>query len=198
MAEADIAGCHGAGQTVLEGFQRRSRQTFDPIAGPHQATLGEVNGYAHRVGFESEMCCDLAFANERAKLGHMEIKLSLIPRGCGTLRLPSVQGAMQAKEVQIAGRMTPVAEAVETGAPDALMPRATEFAKALAEFAPTALREAKCVGDDGLIAALNAGLTLKQRALDALFATEGGYEGIVAFAEERAPAFKGAIEEEPQ
>ncbi len=198
MAEADFAGCHGAGQTVLEGPQRRSRETFDLIAGPYQARVGAVNCYARFFGgFERAMCCYLAFFKERAKLGHMEIKLGLLPGGCGTRCLPSVLGPIEAKDILMTRWMMPAAEAVEigaaleTGAPDALKPLAMEFAKMLAEIALVALRNAKRVADNGLEAVLNAGLTMEHRALDALSATKDGKEGIVAFMEVHAPAFKG-------
>jgi len=53
------------------------------------------------------------------------------------------------------------------------------------------MMEAKRVVDDGLDAALSAGLTMEQRVLGALFATEDGKEGIAAFMEKRDPEFKG-------
>ena len=71
------------------------------------------------------------------------------------------------------------------------MPRVMDYAESLSAMAPVALREAKRVVDDGLDAALSAGLTLEQRALGALFATEDGKEGIDAFMSKRAPEFKG-------
>ncbi|MBF9052112.1 enoyl-CoA hydratase/isomerase family protein [Roseobacter sp. HKCCD9010] len=197
VAGADIAGYHGAGQTVFDGFQRRSRQTFDAIAGLPQATICAVNGYALGGGFELAMCCDFIFVNEKTKLGLPEIKLGLLPGGGGTQRLPRLVGAMRAKELLMTGRMITAAEAVEYGAaleacaPEALMPRALEFAESLATMAPVALSEAKRVVDDGLDTALSAGLTMEQRVLGALFATEDGKEGIAAFMEKRDPDFKG-------
>lgn len=197
VAGADIAGYHGCGQTVFDDFQRRSRQTFDAIAELPQATICAVNGYALGGGFELAMCCDFVFVNEKTKLGLPEIKLGLLPGGGGTQRLPRLMGPMRAKEILMTGRMITADEAVafgaalETCAPDALMPRAMEFAEMLAAQAPVALREAKRVVDDGLDAALSAGLTMEQRVLGALFATEDGKEGIAAFMEKRDPSFKG-------
>ena len=197
VAGADIAGYHGVGQTVFDNFQRRSRRTFDAIANLPQVTICAVNGYALGGGFELALCCDFIFVNEKTKLGLPEIKLGLLPGGGGTQRLPRLVGPMRAKEILMSGRMITAAEAVEYGAaleacePDALMPRALSFARELEKQAPVALLEAKRVVDDGLDAALSAGLTMEQRVLGALFATEDGKEGIAAFMEKREPQFKG-------
>lgn len=197
VAGADIAGYHGVGQTVFDDFQRRSRRTFDAIAALPQITICAVNGYALGGGFELAMCCDFILVNEKTKLGLPEIKLGLLPGGGGTQRLPRLVGPMRAKEMLLTGRMITAREAVDYGAalesraPDDLMPRALELAGALAEQAPVALMEGKRVIDDGLDTALSAGLTFEQRVLGALFATEDGKEGIAAFMEKRDPVFKG-------
>ena len=197
VAGADIGGYHGAGQTVFDDFQRRSRQTFDAIASLPQATICAVNGYALGGGFELAMCCDFIFMNDKTKMGLPEVKLGLLPGGGGTQRLPRLVGAMRAKELLMTGRMITADEAVAYGAaleacaPDDLMPRAKEFAESLAGQARVAMMEAKRVVDDGLDAALSAGLTMEQRVLGALFATEDGKEGIAAFMEKRDPEFKG-------
>lgn len=197
VAGADIGGYHEAGQTVFDGFQRRSRQTFDAIAALPQITICAVNGYALGGGFELAMCCDFILVNEKTKLGLPEIKLGLLPGGGGTQRLPRLVGPMRAKELLLSGRMMTAQQAVDYGAalevcePETLMPRAIELAETLAEQAPVALAEGKRVIDDGLDTALSAGLTLEQRVLGALFATADGKEGIAAFIEKREPQFKG-------
>ncbi|MCY4206908.1 MAG: enoyl-CoA hydratase/isomerase family protein, partial [Roseovarius sp.] len=99
VAGADIAGYHGAAQTVFDNFQRRARQTFDAIASLPQATICAVNGYALGGGFELALCCDFIFVNQKARLGLPEIKLGLLPGGGGTQRLPRLVGAMRAKEI---------------------------------------------------------------------------------------------------
>ena len=88
VAGADIAGYHGCGQTVFDGFQRRSRQTFDAIANLPQVTIGALNGYALGGGMELALCCDFNFINDKTKIGLPEIKLGLLPGGGGTQRLP--------------------------------------------------------------------------------------------------------------
>ena len=198
VAGADIAGYHGASQREFDDFQRRSRQTFDAIAGLPQVSICAVNGYALGGGFELALCCDFIFVSEKAKMGLPEINLGLLPGGGGTQRLPRLVGPMRAREMLMTGRMITAAEAVEYGAaleacaPDALMVRAMEFAGQLAARAGIALMEAKRVIDDGLDASLAAGLTMEQRVLGTLFASADGKEGIAAFLEKRDPEFKGS------
>ncbi len=197
VAGADIVGYHKVGQTEFDNFQRRSRKTFDAIANLPQLTICAVNGYALGGGLELALCCDFIFVNEKTKLGLPEIKLGLLPGGGGTQRLPRLVGPMRAKELLATGRMIKAEEAVQYGialeacSPDGLMPRAIEFAEELAGQAPVALLESKRVIDDGLDTALSAGLTMEQRVLGALYATEDGKEGIAAFIEKRDPEFKG-------
>lgn len=197
VADADIVGCHDVGQTVLDGLQRRSHQTFGPAAGQPRAKVCAASGYAPCGGLELVMRCDLAFVSEGAKLGHVQIKLGLIPGGSGARCLPRVPGSMRAIDILMPGQAMPAAEAVETGAAletgahDALMSRTMEFAEALAEIAPVALREARRVVENGFDAVLNVGLTRVHCVLDAVSGTEGGKEGIIVFMEEGAPAFKG-------
>ena len=197
VAGADIKGYQGATQTQFDAFQRRSRQTFDAIAGLPQVTICAVNGYALGGGFELALCCDLILVSNAARLGLPEIRLGLLPGGGGTQRLPRLVGAMRAKEILLTGRLITAAEAVSFGAaleacePDALLPRAVELAEFLATQAPVALAEGKRVVDDGLETSLAAGLTFEQRVLGALFATQDGKEGIAAFLEKRKPQFEG-------
>ena len=197
VAGADITGYHGASQAEFDAFQRRSRKTFDALAGLPQVTICAVNGYALGGGFELALCCDFILVSEKARLGLPEIKLGLLPGGGGTQRLPRLVGAMRAKEILLTGRMITAAEAVSYGAaleackPENLVPRCLELAELLAGQAPVALAEGKRVVEDGLETSLSAGLTFEQRVLGALYATQDGKEGIAAFVEKRDPQFEG-------
>ncbi len=197
VAGADIDGYHGATQAQFDGFQRRSRKTFDALAALPQITICAVNGYALGGGLELALCCDFILVAERAKLGLPEIKLGLLPGGGGTQRLPKLVGAMRAKELLLTGRMMSAQEAVAYGAAlemhpgDDLLPRARELAATLADQAPVALAEGKRIIDDGLESSRAAGLTFEQRVLGGLYATDDGKEGIAAFIEKRDPKWSG-------
>jgi len=197
VAGADIAGYRGASQSEFDRFQRRSRRAFDRIAALPQVTVCAVNGFALGGGLELALCCDLILVSETAELGLPEIRLGLLPGGGGTQRLPRLVGPMRAKEMLLTGRRITAAEAVRLGIAlealpaERLQARAMELAEHLARQAPVALREGKQVVDSGLETSLAAGLTLEQRALGALFATEDAREGVAAFLEKRPARFRG-------
>ena len=197
VAGADITGYHKASQAEFDTFQRLSRRTFDTIAALPQITICAVNGYALGGGLELALCCDFIFINNKTKIGLPEIKLGLLPGGGGTQRLSRLIGTMRAKELILTGKMITADEAVSYGIaleacePDELMPRAMALARDLAGQAAIALAEGKRVIDDGVDTALSSGLTLEQRVLGGLFATDDGKEGIAAFIEKRTPNFRG-------
>ncbi len=196
VAGADITGYYNVSQTEFDGFQRRSRQTFDAVAGLPQIVICAVNGYALGGGLELALCCDFVFINNKTKVGMPEIKLGLLPGGGGTQRLPRLIGTMRAKEILLTGRMVTAQEAVDYGIaleacePEELMAKAMTLAEELSTKAGIALAEGKRVIDDGVEAPLSAALTFEQRVLGTLFATEDGKEGIAAFIEKRDPEFK--------
>ncbi|MEM7047919.1 MAG: enoyl-CoA hydratase-related protein [Pseudomonadota bacterium] len=197
VAGADIKGYHQASQSDFDNFQRRSRRAFDALARTAQITCCAVNGYALGGGLELALCCDFIFVSDTAKLGLPEIKLGLLPGGGGTQRLPRLIGPMRTKDLVLTGRMMAAQEAVACGlalqtfAPADLMPGVLDIAQTLAAQAPLALMHGKQVIDDGLETSLTAGLTLEQRALAGLFATDDGKEGIAAFVAKRDPRFQG-------
>ena len=197
VAGADIAGYHGAEQTVFDRFQRRSRRTFDALAGLPQVTICAVNGFALGGGLELALACDFILLAETAKVGLPEIKLGLMPGGGGTQRLTRLVGPMRAKDLILTGRMMKAPEAVAWGLAlkavpaDDLMDEARTLAETLTAQAPVALFEGKRVIDDGLDTALSSGLTFEQRVLGALYATRDAKEGIAAFMEKRDPIFEG-------
>jgi enoyl-CoA hydratase len=160
-------------------------------------TIAAVNGYAFGGGFELALCCDLIVASTSARFALPEVSLGLLPGGGGTQRLTRAIGKRAAKEMVMTGRRISPEEAQSFGliarltSPEDLMGSALELAEELASKAPLAVREAKRLIDDGVEAPLPTALTLEQRVLSALFATEDAREGIRSFIEKRSPRFVG-------
>ena len=82
----------------------------------------------------------------------------------------------------IAHRVVPAAE---------LMAAARELAGQIAAQAPLAVRQAKHAIDAGLEAGLDAGLQIEAAAYALLVPTQDRLEGLAAFAEKRAPRYRG-------
>jgi len=197
IAGADINEYEGVDQAAFDAYQRLSRQTFDAIEKLPVPTIAAVNGYAFGGGFELTLCCDLIVASTSARFALPEVSLGLLPGGGGSQRLTRAIGKRATKEMVMTGRRISSEDAQNFGlitrlvSPEGLMDSALELADELASKAPLALREAKRLIDDGVEAPLPAALTLEQRVLSTLFATEDAHEGIRSFLEKRAPRFVG-------
>ena len=197
VAGADVNEYEGVDQATFDAYQRLSRQTFDALEKLPMPTIAAVNGYAFGGGFELALCCDLMVASTAARFALPEVSLGLLPGGGGTQRLTRAIGKRAAKEIVMTGRHVSAEEAQDFGlfarlvSPEELMNTTLEVADALADNAPLAVREAKRLIDDGVEAPLPAALTLEQRVLSALFATEDAKEGISAFLQKRSPRFIG-------
>ena len=197
VAGADVNEYEGVDQATFDAYQRLSRQTFDALEKLPMPTIAAVNGYAFGGGFELALCCDLMVASTAARFALPEVSLGLLPGGGGTQRLTRAIGKRTTKEIVMTGRHVSAEEAQDFGlfarlvSSEELMDSALELADALADQAPLAVREAKRLIDDGAEAPLPAALTLEQRVLSALFATEDAKEGISAFLQKRSPRFIG-------
>lgn len=198
IAGADITEYHEVSQADFDAYQRLGRQAFGKLATLPQATIAAVNGYAFGGGFEVALACDLIVASTTARFGLPEVKLGLLPGGCGTQRLARAIGVRATKELVMTGRAMRPDEAERRGLlakvvePDELMPAAMELARTLARNAPLAVREAKRLIDDGVEAPLEAAWTFEQRVLSNLYATADAREGIQAFIDKREPVFRGS------
>ena len=160
-------------------------------------TIAAVNGFALGGGCELAMACDIILASEKAKFAQPEVGLGIIPGFSGTQRLPRRVGMSKAKELIFSGRMITAFEAKEIGlvnavyAPEDLMSKAIEMAKSFAKNAPIAVKYAKACIDRGLQMGIDDSIALENELFAMCFATEDQKEGMTAFLEKRAAAFKG-------
>ena len=196
VAGADIA--EFAQRTPLEQRAAMSgRNFFDEVADFPKPTIAMINGFALGGGCELAMACDIRIAARSAKLGQPEIKLGLLPGGGGTQRLPRLVGLGHALRLIYSGELISAEEAqriglVEVVVEDAeLRPHTLQFAAAIAQHSPVALRLAKDAARIALEAPLTAGLRYERELFITAFASEDKTEGVTAFLEKRAPEFRG-------
>lgn len=186
LAPADAARFAGMGQSV-----------FDAIEAFPAPVIAAVNGFALGGGCELAMACDIVLAAPKAVFGQPEVKLGVIPGFGGTQRLVRRVGSMRARELMYTGRNVKAEEAVRIGlalevvTEGTVLDAALAMARSIAAQGPVAVRFCKRAVLDS-DTALRAGLALERNLFGLCFATQDQREGMGAFLEKRAPAFKGA------
>lgn len=163
--------------------------------------IAAVNGFAVGGGFELALAADLIVASEAAQLWLPEAQLGILPDSGGLLRLPKCLPERLATEMILTGRRLSAAEALHYGLAsrvcpaDALLDTALELARAVAASAPLAVVAARDVIrvtrnldiGAGFAAMRSGAIPSYQHAIH----SEDALEGPAAFAEGRAPRWKG-------
>ena len=162
--------------------------------------IAAVNGVAMGGGFEIALACDLIIASETATFALPEPRVGLAALAGGLHRLPRMIGQKQAMGMILTGRRVSAAEGEKLGfvnevaAPGELMTVAKRWAAQICELSPMSSRASKEAVYQGLDEqSLEAAISgqMKYPAVAALFRSEDFKEGPLAFAQKRAPQWKG-------
>ena len=161
--------------------------------------IAAVNGVAMGGGFEIALACDLIIAAESAVFALPEPRVGLAALAGGLHRLPRAIGVKRAMGMILTGRRVGAEEGRALGfvnevAPGELMVAAKRWAAEICECGPLSIRASKAAVMRGLDEpTLEAALAGQRRydAVTALFKSEDFIEGPRAFAEKRAPRWKG-------
>lgn len=166
-------------------------------ATPRKPLIAAVEGYALAGGLELAISCDLIVTADNARFGIPEVKRGLAAAAGGLMRLPRQIPARVAMELAITGDFITAQRAYELGLVNQIVPAGTalEAAKALA---------AKIVANGPLAVAVSKQVILEsadwssaemwkkqQDLVMPIFGSEDAMEGSIAFAEKRAPNWKG-------
>ena len=162
--------------------------------------IAAVNGLALGGGFELALCCDLMIAADRAEFGLPEILVGAAALGGGIPRLCRKLPHAVALGVILAAERLSAADALRFGLVNAVVPSGRLMEEALAwgrrivSGAPLAIEVSKAVADDTL-AGDHSFEALLGHTSDArsrtILDSEDLQEGFRAFAERRAPVWKG-------
>jgi enoyl-CoA hydratase len=194
-AGADIAEMADLSSTEMAFGMRLA--LWERLGKTKKPLIAAVSGYALGGGNELAMACDMVVAGESAQFGQPEINLGIIPGAGGTQRLVRAIGKARAMELVLTGRLQTANEAFALGlitkvVPDELyLAEALRLAHLIAAKPPLAVQVAKDAVLKAFDTSLDAGLAYERAAFNVLFATEDRREGMTAFLQKRAPAFKG-------
>lgn len=181
----------------FEFFERFSHKLYDEIENLEIPVIAMINGYCLGGGCELAMACDIRIASEKARFGHPEVNLGVIPSGGATQRLPRLIGIGRAKELIFTGRIIDAAEAKQMGLVNQVVPikelekTVKEIASEIAGKGPVSIRLAKKALNEGLKGNFNTAMRYEIALQSVCFATMDHLEGIQAFLEKRKPEFKG-------
>lgn len=196
-AGADLKERRGMTNSEVKQAVRLIGKTINEVENLPQPVIAAINGVAFGGGLELALACDLRVGALEAKLGLTETSLAIIPGAGGTQRLPRLIGLGKAKELIFTAKRLTAEEAVKVGILEYVCPlsellkQALELASSMVKNGPLALVQAKIAINRGMEVDLATGLKIEELAYDALIPTEDRLEGLKAFAEKRAPLYKG-------
>jgi enoyl-CoA hydratase len=159
--------------------------------------IAAIEGFAVAGGLEVALACDLIVAARGARLGIPEVKRSLVAAGGALLRLPRALPRNVAMELALTGDPIDAERGYELG----LVNRLSEPGEALA----TAVALAETIAANGPLALAATKRVMVQSAdwpdseffdrqseiTSPVYSSEDAREGATAFAEKRAPVWKG-------
>ena len=197
VAGADISELSSQTPTIAKARARAGQEIFRRFETSPKPVIAAVNGFALGGGCELALACHIRIASEKAKFGQPEVKLGTCPGYGGTQRLSRLVGKGRAIQLITTAEMIDAQEAFRIGlvnkivAPDDLMTATLEMMNTILANGPLAV--ALCIEavDRGLEMSLDEGLVLEANHFGLLAASEDMTEGMKAFLEKRAPAFKG-------
>lgn len=208
-ADLRVAILTGAGGTFCSGMDLKAFVSGETpqipgrgFAGltessPKKPLIGAVEGYALAGGLELAISCDILIAADNAMFGIPEAKRGLAAAAGGLLKLPRQIPPRVAMELALTGDFITAQRAYDLGMINQVVPAGTalDAAKAMAAKiaanGPLAVAASKQVimeqGDWS-----QGEMFAKQNAIVMpIFSSEDAIEGATAFAEKRAPNWKG-------
>jgi enoyl-CoA hydratase/carnithine racemase len=180
---------HGRAPWAMPDSIMRGLELWKPL-------VAAINGMALGGGLELALACDIRIAAENARLGTPEVTLGLIPGWGGTQRLPRAIPWCKAAELLLTGKLIDAQEAYRIGLVNQVVPQAEvmttakEWAQAICQAAPLAVRAAKEAMLRGSAMTIEEGLRLENALVASVMATQDFIEGTKAFVEKRKPNYK--------
>ncbi len=164
--------------------------------GPAKPLIAAVEGYALAGGMELMISCDLIVANKDSKFGIPEAKRGLVAAAGGLIKLPTMIPPKIAMELALTGEFIGTERAYELGLLNHVtdgpaLDAALELAKKITANGPLAVKVSKQIVAESRLWADDERWKEQAKLMGPIFVSEDAREGAAAFAEKRAPNWKG-------
>jgi enoyl-CoA hydratase len=204
-----VAILTGAGGTFCSGMDLKAFVTGElpVVAGrgfagitekpPRKPLIAAVEGYALAGGLELAITCDLIIAADNAKFGVPEVKRGLAAAAGGLMRLPQQIPSRLAMEMVLTGDFVSAQRAYEMGLVNhvveagSALAAARELALKISANGPLAVAISKQVVRESTDWSSDEMWENQSALVQPVFVSQDAIEGATAFAEKRAPNWKG-------
>jgi enoyl-CoA hydratase len=165
--------------------------------GPRKPLIAAIEGYALAGGLELAISCDLIVTADNAKFGIPETKRGLAAAAGGLMKLPRQIPPRIAMELALTGDFIDAARAYELGlvnqvvAAGTALDAAKELAAKIVANGPLAVAVSKQVVLESIDWTADNMWQKQGELVMPVFTSEDAIEGATAFAEKRAPNWKG-------
>jgi len=163
---------------------------------PEKPLIAAVEGYALAGGLELMIACDLVVASAGAKFGIPEVKRGLVAAAGGVMMLPDQIPERIAMELALTGDFIDAPRAYELGLINCVtdgdaLAGAKELAARIVANGPLAVKVSKQVIKQSRGWPMDERYKRQTQLIAPVFVSEDAREGAAAFAEKRAPNWKG-------
>lgn len=197
---ADLAERRSDGDGEFD-LSIRLRERYHPIILGIRAmpkpVVAAVNGPAAGIGCSLALACDLVVAAESSFFMLAFVNIGLVPDGGSTAFLPARVGLTRATEMGLLGERVPASRALEWGLVNRVVPdgelrqTADELVARLAAGPTRSYASLKRLLNRRAYPDLAEQLEAEADAQREMGGTEDFIAGVTAFAQKRAPEFKG-------
>ena len=211
--------CAGADMSVLDGISKGQTEVSgarseelpgDPTMGPSfrgpfsypmsvlKPVIGAINGPCVGLGFVVALGCDIRIASDRASFSTVFAKRGLVAEWGSSWMLPRLVGTAHALDLMLSARTVQADEAQQMGLVNRVVPHeqleqvAREYALAMAtQCSPASMAVIKRDVLQHLTSSLAQAEADSALHMGESFRRPDFREGLMAFAEKRAPKFPG-------